>query len=247
MLNINVYASVHSGASTSLTTCVVGHHVREVRSDPPPRSALVSAPLSTLFLFYSLLRSACLRTTLRSRLIILLFGERRMEHLSLPPFPRSSFFVFFVAKRLSSHHSPRSARHCTPLVAETVVAVSTATYRHTALPLRDTSLVRDLTSVHRRVRIRLTHNFASLLARYSQMALRGPSVRRPFPLSLRGIVRLWSPRQLSLSLLRHFGILPCCSETFVSFAGESVHRRVRIRLALSFASLLARRLFPLLF
>ena len=68
------------------------------------------------------------------------------------------------------------------------------------------------------------------------------------PHSLRGIVRLWLPRWQMPSLTQHLGGLPCCSETFVSFAFlTSVHRRVRIRLALSFASLLARRPSPLSF
>ena len=71
------------------------------------------------------------------------------------------------------------------------------------------------------------------------------------PHSLRGIVRLLSPRRLSLSLLRHFRVLPCSLPTpqricnssgtptaatrsaiVIAFAGESVHRVLRLNACL---------------
>jgi len=39
---------VYSGTFTTLTSSIVGHHVQGVRSDPPPRRALVSIPVSAI-------------------------------------------------------------------------------------------------------------------------------------------------------------------------------------------------------
>ena len=59
-----------------------------------------------------------------------------------------------INSRFARHlYSAFPARHCPPTVAEMENAISNATSWWTALLLRDTRLVRDLTSVHRVLRL----------------------------------------------------------------------------------------------
>ena len=94
------------------------------------------------------------------------------------------FGMTFIHSRQRHHYSAFPARHCTPLVAATVVTVSNAIFRHTALlaantpknlqffgdpngscSLQDIRLVRVLSSVHLSFRIRVAQFFATFFAR----------------------------------------------------------------------------------